>query len=92
MTQLERERHLQQMKTIMGLFGILLILVGGVWFFQGIGVIPGSFMTGQEFWAVAGILAVISGVALVRNWRRGVMAESTSPELPIEEDRPLPRR
>ena len=72
----------------MGIFGILLILVGVVWFFQGIGVIPGSFMTGQNFWAVAGFLAVISGIALARTWRRRVTAESRSAELPIEEDRP----
>ena len=58
------------MKTIVGIFGILLIVVGVVWFFQGIGVLPGSFMTGQTFWAVAGFLAVISGIALVRTWRR----------------------
>ncbi len=76
------------MKTLMGIFGILLILVGAVWFFQGIGVLPGSFMTGQDFWAVAGILAVISGIALVRTWRRGPPAEKTSPEPPIEGDRP----
>ncbi len=58
------------MKTIVGIFGILLILGGAVWFFQGIGILPGSFMTGQAFWAVAGFLAVISGIVLVRSWRR----------------------
>jgi hypothetical protein len=30
--------------------GILLVLVGGVWIFQGIGVLKGSFMTGQALW------------------------------------------
>ena len=80
------------MKAIVGIFGTLLIIVGLVWFFQGIGVLPGSFMTGQTFWAVAGFLAVIAGVALVRRWRRGVTAESSPPDLPIEEDRPQPGR
>ena len=80
------------MKTAVGIFGIRLILSGVVWFFQGIGFLPGSFMTGQTFWAVAGFLAVIAGVALVRRWRRGVTAESSSPDLPIEEDRPQPGR
>lgn len=65
------------MKTILGIFGLLLILTGTIWFFQGIGVLPGSFMTGQTFWAVAGFLAVISGTALVRGWRR---KEPTSPD------------
>ena len=58
------------MKSAKGIFGILLVLVGVVWFLQGIGVIPGSFMTGQTFWAVAGFLAVLSGSALIRSWRR----------------------
>ena len=57
------------MKTAVGIFGILLILSGVVWFFQGIGVLPGSFMTGQTFWAVAGFLTVVAGVALVRRRR-----------------------
>ncbi|MEE9216174.1 MAG: hypothetical protein V3U32_01955 [Anaerolineales bacterium] len=58
------------MKTALGIFGILLVFVGVVWFFQGIGVIPRSPMTGQAFWAVAGFLAVLSGGALIRSWRR----------------------
>ncbi len=78
------------MKTFVGIFGIVLIVVGVVWFFQGIGVLPGSFMTGQTFWAVAGFLAMLSGLALVRTWRSGAAAERSSPELPIEEDRPEP--
>ena len=58
------------MKTALGIFGILLVLLGVVWFFQGIGVLPGSFMTGEDFWAVAGFLAVITGIVLIRSWRR----------------------
>ena len=46
------------------------MLVGVVWFLQGINVLPGSFMTGQTFWAIAGLLAVISGIVLIRSWRR----------------------
>ncbi len=48
----------------------MLVLLGVVWFFQGIGVLPGSFMTGEDFWAVAGFLAVITGIVLIRSWRR----------------------
>jgi hypothetical protein len=44
--------------------GVLLFLVGIVWFFQGIGVLPGSVMTGQSFWAVIGVLFVVVGVAV----------------------------
>ena len=36
------------------IFGWLLILVGGVWFAQGINVLGGSSMTGNSTWAVIG--------------------------------------
>jgi hypothetical protein len=44
---------------------IVLIVVGVVWFFQGIGVIEGSFMTGEALWAVIGTVCVVAGVALL---------------------------
>jgi hypothetical protein len=44
---------------------IVLILVGGVWTFQGIGVIEGSFMTGEAVWAVIGAVCVVAGLALL---------------------------
>jgi hypothetical protein len=44
---------------------IALILVGGVWFFQGVGVIEGSFMTGEALWAVIGGVCVVLGVVLL---------------------------
>jgi LPXTG-motif cell wall-anchored protein len=47
------------------ILGALLILSGTVFFFQGIGVLPGSFMSGQVQWAVYGGLAVIGGGVLL---------------------------
>ncbi len=72
-------------KTILGIFGVLLTLTGVIWFFQGIGVIPGSFMTGEDFWAVAGFLAVITGIVLIRSWRR---KQPTPAETNTERDQP----
>jgi hypothetical protein len=46
-------------------FGLLLDLIGVVWLLQGVNVLPGSFMTGQPFWAGAGIVAMIVGMGLV---------------------------
>ena len=43
----------------------VLIVVGGVWFFQGVGVIQGSFMTGEALWAVIGAVCVVAGLALL---------------------------
>lgn len=50
-----------------GLFyglAVILVLVGLVWLFQGIGVLPGSFMTGQIRWALAGAASILIGIGL----------------------------
>ena len=50
--------------------GVLLVLVGAVWFAQGINVLGGSPMTGNAFWAVVGLPMVIVGVLLLRPSKR----------------------
>ena len=45
--------------------GVVLDLIGTIWVLQGINVLPGSFMTGQPFWAGAGLVAIIGGMTLV---------------------------
>ena len=47
------------------ILAVLSLLVGGVFFFQGIGVIPGSFMTGRSEWAIIGAALVAGAVALL---------------------------
>jgi hypothetical protein len=44
-------------------------LVGLVWLLQGVGVLPGSFMSGDVLWALAG-LAVIGAAAIYAGWPR----------------------
>lgn len=58
------------MRIALIVFGVLLMFFGAVWFFQGINVLPGSFMTGQMQWAVYGGIAFVVGVfVLYRGWR-----------------------
>ena len=45
--------------------GVLLDLVGSIWMLQGMGALPGSFMTGDPFWAAVGGISVIVGMGLV---------------------------
>jgi hypothetical protein len=45
--------------------GLLLMLMGAVWFLQGINALPGSFMTGQIQWAVYGGAAFLVGLGCV---------------------------
>ena len=59
------------MKIVFNVLGVLMVLMGAIWFLQGINVLPGSFMTGQIRWAVYGGIAVVAGVmVLLRNNRR----------------------
>jgi hypothetical protein len=53
------------MKLALRIAGGLLLLMGTVWFFQGIGVLPGSFMSGQRQWAVNGAIVDAVGVGLL---------------------------
>ncbi|HXA58101.1 MAG TPA: hypothetical protein VNW94_02980 [Streptosporangiaceae bacterium] len=50
---------------VRGVAGVLCLLVGALWFGQGIGVIHGSFMTGQKLYAVLGALLLIGGALLL---------------------------
>ena len=45
--------------------GALLCIVGGVWFLQGIGVLKGSFMTGEAFWTVVGVILLALGIRMI---------------------------
>jgi hypothetical protein len=51
--------------------GVLLCVVGGVWFFQGIGVLKGSFMTGEGFWTLVGVILWAYGLRMIVRSVRG---------------------
>lgn len=51
--------------------GALMLLVGAVWTFQGLGYLEGSPMTGVEVWAVIGPLVAGLGGALMIVGARG---------------------
>jgi hypothetical protein len=53
------------MRIVWNIFGVLLVFFGGVWFLQGINVLPGSFMTGQIKWAIYGGIAFVAGIVLL---------------------------
>ena len=54
-----------RMRYVLLIVGGLMILMGGVWLLQGLGILPGSFMTGQTFWAVMGAVFLAAGGLLV---------------------------
>jgi hypothetical protein len=53
------------MKITLNVAGGILVLIGAIWFLQGINILPGSFMTGQVQWAIYGGIAVAVGIALL---------------------------
>ncbi|HET7689278.1 MAG TPA: hypothetical protein VFK41_02800 [Nocardioidaceae bacterium] len=53
------------MKSVPLVVGVVMLLVGGVFTFQGLGYLEGSPMTGVEFWAVVGPIIAGLGLALI---------------------------
>jgi hypothetical protein len=53
------------MKIVLNIVGVLLALGGLVWILQGIGVLPGSFMSNDAKWAVIGVVTVLIGAGLL---------------------------
>jgi len=59
------------MKTVLNIVGVLLILAGGIFFLQGINVLPGSSMTGDPQWAINGGVMLVIGIGLIL-WARRI--------------------
>ena len=59
------------MRLAVRIVALIAVLAGVVFFFQGIGVLPGSFMTGRSEWAVIGAALVAGGAALF--WLSGMI-------------------
>jgi hypothetical protein len=53
------------MKWVLNIVGVLLILAGSVFILQGVGILPGSFMSGQIQWAFNGSMAALIGIELL---------------------------
>ena len=69
------------MRIAFNVSGVLFLLVGGVWFLQGINILPGSFMTGQTKWAVCGGLLLVAGIGLlILANRRRVRSKAEAPK------------
>ncbi|MBI5965596.1 MAG: hypothetical protein HY863_19125 [Chloroflexi bacterium] len=51
-------------KVILKGLAVLLMLAGGVWFLQGINILPGSYMTGDPQWTINGGIALLIGAGL----------------------------
>jgi hypothetical protein len=62
------------MRTGLTAFGVLLMMLGGLWALQGAGVVmwpSSSFMLREQSWVTYGIATALVGVALIALGRRG---------------------
>jgi hypothetical protein len=62
---------LEMVRLAVRVIAVIALFAGAVFFFQGIGVIPGSFMTGRSEWAVIGAALVAGAAALF--WLSGMV-------------------
>lgn len=53
------------MNFVLNIVAVLLIITGIVWILQGINILPGSFMTGNTHWTLAGIALLFAAGALL---------------------------
>jgi hypothetical protein len=57
---------------VLFVLGAVFLAVGVIWLGQGVGLIGGSFMTGEALWAVIGAMCIAIGAFLLRTgfrWR-----------------------
>lgn len=52
------------LRTSLKIIAVLLFLAGWVWIFQGVGILPGSYMSGDPQWAVNGAVTALVGAVL----------------------------
>ncbi len=50
------------MKIALNILAVLFILIGVIWFLQGMNLLPGSFMSGRSQYAVLGIVVGLIGL------------------------------
>ncbi|WP_167514705.1 hypothetical protein [Mesorhizobium intechi] len=50
------------MRLTKNLLALIVLVIGAVWSLQGIGVVGGSFMTGQPQWLYIGLVAMLLGL------------------------------
>jgi hypothetical protein len=64
-------------RVLVGL-GSVFLVVGVIWLGQGVGLIGGSFMTGEAVWAVIGGVCIVLGGLLVRagfRWKKATSVD-----------------
>ena len=64
------------MRVIWNIVAVALVVMGTIWILQGIGILPGSFMTGQIGWAYRGAISAVVGIVILISANRGGSVKS----------------
>ena len=54
------------MRLIRFVLALIVLAVGALWSLQGLGLVKGSFMTGQTQWLYIGLVTMLAGVVGLR--------------------------
>ena len=52
-------------RRVFSIVGAIMALFGLVWLLQGAGILPGSAMSGSQFWEIAGAITFIVGLVII---------------------------
>ena len=68
-------------RRVIPIVGVIIALFGLVWFLQGASILPGSVMSGSQFWEIAGALTLIVGIVItafgLKRWNIANVAQRT---------------
>ncbi len=53
------------MRIALDVIGVVLVLMGGLWFLQGMDVLRGNVMSGQPQWVFIGVVVAVLGLGLL---------------------------
>ena len=66
------------MRVLLAVVGALLVIAGTIFALQGFGVLGGSVMSGSNFWAAAGPIIAVVGLALLAGGARRRRSHSSA--------------
>ncbi len=66
------------MKIALNVIGVVLVLLGGLWFLQGMDVLRGNVMSGQPQWVFIGAVVALIGIGML------VFANRRRPSMPAK--------
>jgi len=52
-------------RRVVAIVGVIIALFGLVWLLQGADILPGSAMSGSQFWEIAGAITFVVGLVII---------------------------